>query len=99
MNLYKKAASLANAEAAFSYFLRTFVLKMDVYPANKYLEITYDNISSNLRRYATIENLVSYIKDLGFPIALSFYLLVRIESKLDRITELLQVLIEKKDKQ
>ncbi|WP_322552478.1 YvrJ family protein [Priestia megaterium] len=31
--------------------------------------------------------------------ALSFYLLVRIESKLDRITELLQVLIEKKDKQ
>ncbi|WP_308124326.1 MULTISPECIES: YvrJ family protein [Priestia] len=46
-----------------------------------------------------IENLVSYIKDLGFPIALSFYLLVRIESKLDPITELLQVLIEKKDKQ
>ncbi|MDH2451234.1 YvrJ family protein [Priestia megaterium] len=46
-----------------------------------------------------MENLVSYIKDLGFPIDLSFYLLVRIESKLDRITELLQVLIEKKDKQ
>ncbi|MGG0536534.1 YvrJ family protein [Priestia aryabhattai] len=39
------------------------------------------------------------MKDLGFPIALSFYLLVRIESKLDRITELLQILIEKKDKQ
>ncbi|WP_308123116.1 MULTISPECIES: YvrJ family protein [Priestia] len=39
------------------------------------------------------------MKDLGFPIALSFYLLVRIESKLDPITELLQVLIEKKDKQ
>ncbi|MDD1511647.1 YvrJ family protein [Priestia sp. CNPSo 3706] len=39
------------------------------------------------------------MKDLGFPIALSFYLLVRIKSKLDRITELLQVLIEKKDKQ
>jgi hypothetical protein len=46
MNPYKKAASLANAEAAFSYFLRTFVLKMDVCPANKYLEITYYNISS-----------------------------------------------------
>ncbi|AYE53228.1 YvrJ family protein [Priestia megaterium NCT-2] len=46
-----------------------------------------------------MENLVSYIKDLGFPIALSFYLPVRIESKLGRITELLQVLIEKKDKQ
>jgi len=43
--------------------------------------------------------LVSYIKELGFPVALSFYLLVRIESKLDRITELLQILIEKKDKQ
>ncbi|MFL7941141.1 MULTISPECIES: YvrJ family protein [Priestia] len=43
--------------------------------------------------------MVSYIKELGFPVALSFYLLVRIESKLDRITELLQVLIEKKDKQ
>ncbi|MGC3790048.1 MULTISPECIES: YvrJ family protein [Priestia] len=43
--------------------------------------------------------MVSYIKDLGFPVALSFYLLVRIESKLDRITELLQILIEKKDKQ
>ncbi|WP_306461240.1 YvrJ family protein [Priestia megaterium] len=39
------------------------------------------------------------MKDLGFPIALSFHLLVRIESKLDRITELLQILIEKKDKQ
>ncbi|MFQ6386542.1 YvrJ family protein [Priestia aryabhattai] len=39
------------------------------------------------------------MKDLGFPIALSFYLLVRIENKLDRITELLQILIEKKDKQ
>ncbi|MFF2440431.1 YvrJ family protein [Priestia megaterium] len=39
------------------------------------------------------------MKDLGFPIALSFYLLVRIENKLGRITELLQVLIEKKDKQ
>ncbi|MCA1051139.1 YvrJ family protein [Priestia megaterium] len=46
-----------------------------------------------------MENLVSYIKDLGFPVALSFYLLVRIESKLDRITELIQILIEKKDKQ
>ncbi|AWD63621.1 YvrJ family protein [Priestia aryabhattai] len=46
-----------------------------------------------------MENLVSYIKELGFPVALSFYLLVRIESKLDRITELLQILIEKKDKQ
>jgi len=46
MNPYKKAASLANAEAAFPYFSRTFVLKMDVCPANKYLEITYDNISS-----------------------------------------------------
>ncbi|PFR96785.1 YvrJ family protein [Priestia megaterium] len=46
-----------------------------------------------------MENLVSYIKDLGFPIALSFYLLVRIESKLDRLTELLQVSIKKKDKQ
>ncbi|MFP7732416.1 YvrJ family protein [Priestia aryabhattai] len=33
---------------------------------------------------------------MGFPIALSFYLLVRIESKLDRITELLQILIEKR---
>ncbi|MGI1810732.1 MULTISPECIES: YvrJ family protein [Priestia] len=43
--------------------------------------------------------MVSYIKDLGFPVALSFYLLVRIESKLDRITELIQILIEKKDKQ
>ncbi|AEN88322.1 MULTISPECIES: YvrJ family protein [Priestia] len=43
--------------------------------------------------------MVSYIKELGFPVALSFYLLVRIESKLDRITELLQILIEKKDKQ
>ncbi|MBK0008614.1 MULTISPECIES: YvrJ family protein [Priestia] len=39
------------------------------------------------------------MKDLGFPITLSFYLLVRIENKLDRITELLQILIEKKDKQ
>ncbi|UYP10896.1 YvrJ family protein [Priestia megaterium] len=39
------------------------------------------------------------MKGLGFPIALSFYLLVRIENKLDRITELLQILIEKKDKQ
>ncbi|WP_438287528.1 YvrJ family protein [Priestia megaterium] len=39
------------------------------------------------------------MKDLGFPIALSFYLLVRIESKLDRLTELLQVSIKKKDKQ
>ncbi|PFA97472.1 YvrJ family protein [Priestia megaterium] len=46
-----------------------------------------------------MENLVSYIKDLGFPIALAFYLLIRIESKLDRLTELLQVSIEKKDKQ
>ncbi|WP_308201924.1 YvrJ family protein [Priestia megaterium] len=39
------------------------------------------------------------MKDLGFTIALAFYLLIRIESKLDRITELLQILIEKKDKQ
>lgn len=46
MNPYKKAASLANAEAAFSYFLRTFVLRIDVCPANKYLEITYDTISA-----------------------------------------------------
>lgn len=46
MNPYKKAALLANAEAAFPYFPRTFVLKMGISPANKYLEITYDNISS-----------------------------------------------------
>ncbi|MBY0214708.1 MULTISPECIES: YvrJ family protein [Priestia] len=43
-------------------------------------------------------DLVSFIKELGFPIALTFYLLVRIETKLDKITELLQILIEKKDK-
>ncbi len=43
----QKAASLANAEAAFSYFTRTFVLKMGVFPANKYLEIAYHNVPSN----------------------------------------------------
>ncbi|MGC3792373.1 YvrJ family protein [Priestia aryabhattai] len=35
---------------------------------------------------------------MGFPIFLSLYLLVRLESKLDKITKLLQIIIEKKDK-
>ncbi|QIB27520.1 YvrJ family protein [Caloranaerobacter azorensis] len=34
-----------------------------------------------------MENLYTQIANLGFPIAVSIYLLVRIEGKLDRLTE------------
>ncbi|WP_081943573.1 YvrJ family protein [Caloranaerobacter azorensis] len=34
-----------------------------------------------------MENLYTQIANLGFPIAISIYLLVRIEGKLDRLTE------------
>ena len=43
-----------------------------------------------------IYDFISYIKEPGFSIALSFYLLIRIESKLDKITELLQIHIGKR---
>ncbi|MBZ6484841.1 YvrJ family protein [Priestia aryabhattai] len=52
-----------------------------------------------MRRYVIIVgDLVSFIEDVGFPIILSLYLLVRLESKLDKITKLLQIIIGKKDK-
>ncbi|MFP7159786.1 MULTISPECIES: YvrJ family protein [Priestia] len=48
------------------------------------------------KSHIIIYDFISYIKELGFPIALSFYLLIRIESKLEKITELLQILIGKR---
>lgn len=34
-----------------------------------------------------MEEVFGYISNLGFPIALSIYLLVRLESKMDRLTD------------
>lgn len=35
----------------------------------------------------TLEDLVSIIANLGFPIAISIFLLVRIEGKMEKLTE------------
>ncbi|ENH98090.1 hypothetical protein J416_01959 [Gracilibacillus halophilus YIM-C55.5] len=41
------------------------------------------------------ETWMSFIKDLGFPIAVTFYLLHRIETKLNRLIESIVALPEK----
>lgn len=39
-----------------------------------------------------MEEMLTTISNLGFPIALSMYLLVRIETKLERLTEAIKTL-------
>lgn len=40
----------------------------------------------------TVENIVNIIANFGFPIALSCYLLIRLEAKLERLTESINAL-------
>lgn len=42
-----------------------------------------------------METWVSFITELGFPIAITFYLLHRIEGKLDMLNESIRMLPEK----
>jgi YvrJ protein family len=42
----------------------------------------------------TTDNLISMIGNLGFPIVVSFYLLIRLEQNIKRLEQTLQVLIE-----
>ncbi|MFB1100846.1 MULTISPECIES: YvrJ family protein [Bacillaceae] len=42
----------------------------------------------------TTETIISMIGNLGFPIVVSFYLLIRLEQNIKRLEQTLQVLIE-----
>ncbi|QXE01762.1 YvrJ protein family protein [Terribacillus aidingensis] len=42
----------------------------------------------------TTDNLISMIGNLGFPIVVSFYLLIRLEQNIKRLEQTLQALIE-----
>jgi hypothetical protein len=42
----------------------------------------------------TTDNLISMIGNLGFPIVVSFYLLIRLEQNIKRLEQTLQTLIE-----
>ncbi|WP_203363009.1 YvrJ family protein [Bacillus sp. REN10] len=42
-----------------------------------------------------MEQLLPFIQDVGFPIAVTFYLLYRMEAKLDAVIQSIQALPEK----
>ncbi|WP_338751048.1 YvrJ family protein [Bacillus sp. FJAT-52991] len=42
-----------------------------------------------------MEQLLPFIQDVGFPIAVTFYLLYRMEAKLDAVIQSIQTLPEK----
>lgn len=42
----------------------------------------------------TTDNLISIIGNLGFPIVVSFYLLIRLEQNIKRLEQTLQALID-----
>ncbi|WP_100332208.1 YvrJ family protein [Bacillus xiapuensis] len=42
-----------------------------------------------------MESILPFIQELGFPIAVTFYLLYRIETKLDGVIQSIQTLPEK----
>ncbi|KAB7707041.1 YvrJ family protein [Bacillus aerolatus] len=42
-----------------------------------------------------MEQIMPFIQDVGFPIAVTFYLLYRIETKLDGVIQSIQTLPEK----
>jgi hypothetical protein len=46
------------------------------------------------RRFSAMEELVTLIGNFGFPVAVSIYLLIRLEGKLETLTESIHSLSE-----
>lgn len=51
--------------------------------------------TSYLKEVKQVEDWITFITELGFPIAITFYLLHRIEGKLDMLNETIRTLPEK----
>jgi hypothetical protein len=55
----------------------------------------FSHISCEERRLRKVDNILSFVSDVGFPIVVTLYLLHRIETKLDTLNDSIVTLPER----